>query len=103
MQGLADPAKLMVVPGTVEDSKEIMADAPKIPGQINVLYFSHMSRLKGVYTAFEAMSLILKERGDIMVTFGGPMEDEEVKEPSGRIAKEFSRTCQLCGICGRCD
>ena len=55
-EGLADPAKLFVVPGTAEDSKEIKIDSPKIPGQINVLYFSHMSRLKGVYTAFEAMA-----------------------------------------------
>ena len=28
-EGLADPAKLFVVPGTAEDSKEIKVDAPK--------------------------------------------------------------------------
>ena len=38
-----------------------------------------MSRLKGVYTAFEAIALILKERADIIVTFGGPLEDEDVR------------------------
>lgn len=77
-EGLADSAKLFVVPGPSEDSKEIAVDSPKIPGRINVLYFSHMSRLKGVYTAFEAASLILKERRDLMVTFAGPLEDEGV-------------------------
>ena len=78
-EGLAGPAKLFVVPGTAEDSKNMVIDSPKVPGQINVLYFSHMSRLKGVYTAFEAVSLILKERADIVVTFGGPLEDQEVR------------------------
>jgi glycosyltransferase involved in cell wall biosynthesis len=77
-EGLADPAKLFVVPGTAEDSREIKVDAPKFSGKINILYFSHMSRLKGVYIAFEALSLALEERADIMVTFGGPMEDQEV-------------------------
>jgi len=78
-EGLADPSKLFVVPGASEDSKEITIDSPKVPGNINVLYFSHMSRLKGIYTAFEAISCILKERINIIVTFAGPMEDQEVK------------------------
>jgi glycosyltransferase involved in cell wall biosynthesis len=77
--GLADQSKIFVVPGTAEDSKEIKVNAPKDPAQINVLYFSHMSRLKGVYIAFDAISLVLKKREDITVTFGGPMEDQEVK------------------------
>ena len=81
-KGLADGAKLYVVSGTTEDSKEITVDSLKASGVINVLYFSHMSRLKGVFTAFEAVSLIFKERLDIVVTFGGPMEDQNV---SGRL------------------
>jgi len=88
-EGLADPAKLFVVPGTAEDSKRIMIDSPKIPGRTNVLYFSYMSRLKGVYTAFEATSLILKERTDIMVTFGGPLEDQEVKSRLKELQKNY--------------
>lgn len=78
-EGLADPAKLFVVPGTAQDTKDIVVDSPKIPGKINILYFSHMSRLKGVYCAFEAMTMVLKEREDIMVTFGGPLEDGQVR------------------------
>ena len=61
----------------------------KILKKINVLYFSHMSRLKGVYTAFEAMALILKECVDIVVTFGGPMENEEVKNRLEELQKNF--------------
>ncbi len=95
--GLADPAKLFVVPGTAEDSKEIMIDSPKISGRINVLYFSHMSRLKGVYTAFEAMSRVLHERADIMVTFGGPMEDQEVKSRLEELQKGYPQRVHYLG------
>jgi glycosyltransferase involved in cell wall biosynthesis len=87
--GLADQSKIFVVPGTAEDSKGIKVDAPKDPAQINVLYFSHMSRLKGVYIAFDAISLVLKERADITVTFGGPMEDGEVKSRLEELQKNY--------------
>jgi len=96
-EGLADPAKLFVVPGASEDSKRIAVDSPKIPGRTNVLYFSHMSRLKGVYTAFEAMSLILKERADIMVTFGGPLEDREVKSRLEELQKDYPQRVYYLG------
>src|SRR5262249_47067370 len=72
--GLADESKLIVVPGAVEDSKDIRTDAAKDPGRVNVLYFSYLSRPKGVYTAFEALGLVLKKRPDVTVTFGGPLE-----------------------------
>ncbi len=88
-EGLADPSRLFVVPGCAEDSKLIVAESPKMSGKINVLYFSHMSRLKGVYTAFEAASRILKERSDIVVTFGGPLEDGEVKKQLGALQTGF--------------
>ncbi len=88
-EGLADPAKLFVVPGTAEDSKEIaVASLPTAPG-INVLYFSHMSRLKGVYVAFEAAALVLKQRSEIRVTFGGPIEDQEVKNALEELQNNF--------------
>jgi glycosyltransferase involved in cell wall biosynthesis len=87
--GLADQSKIFVVPGTAEDSRGIKVDAPKNHGQLNVLYFSHMSRLKGVYTAFEAMSRVLKERADMVVTFGGPMEDEQVKIRLDELQKDY--------------
>jgi len=78
-EGLADQKKIFVVPGTTDDSKDIKAPVAKNPQQINVLYFSHLSRLKGVYTVFEAVSLILDERKDVIMTFGGPLENDEVK------------------------
>lgn len=96
-EGLADPAKLFVVPGTVEDTKEIVVDAPKFSGKVNILYFSHMSRLKGVYTAFDALSCILKERADIMVTFGGPMEDQEVERSLEELQKKYPQRIRYMG------
>jgi glycosyltransferase involved in cell wall biosynthesis len=88
-EGLADAQKIFVVPGAAEDSKEIKVDAPKDPKQINVLYFSHMSRLKGVYVAFEAAALVLKAQADAIMTFGGPFEDQEVKSRLEELQKNF--------------
>ena len=59
-----------------------------------------MSRLKGVYTAFEALPVVLKERGDIMVTFGGPMEDEEVKSRLEELQKDFPGRVHYAGYVG---
>ena len=88
-EGLADQSKLWVVPGTGEDTQDIKVSATKNPGQVNVLYFSHMSQLKGVYTAFEAMAIVLKERQNVVVTFGGPMENEAVKVQLEKLQKDF--------------
>jgi len=88
-EGLADQSRIFVVPGVAEDSKAIKMEAPKNHGQINVLYFSHMSRLKGVYTALEAVSLILKGRSDITMTFGGPLEDQEVKSNLDQLQENY--------------
>ncbi len=96
-EGLADPVKLFVVPGTAEDSKKIVIDSPKFSEKINVLYFSHMSRLKGVYTAFDAASLILKKRADIIVTFGGPLEDQEVKSRLEELQKDYPQRVSYVG------
>jgi len=96
-EGLTDPAKLFVVPGTAEDSKKIVIDSSKIPGKINILYFSYMSRLKGVYIAFAAMSQILKSRQDITVTFGGPLEDQEVKNCLEEMQKNFPQRVRYMG------
>ncbi len=96
-EGLADQKKLVVVPGSAEDSKQIIVNAPKSVGKINVLYFSYMSRLKGVYTAFEAMPLILQERKDIMMTFGGPWESEEVKTALEELQKKYPSQVRYMG------
>ncbi len=96
-EGLADQARIFVVPGCAEDSKKMVVDSPKIPGRINVLYFSHMSRLKGVYTAFDAAELLLKESGRITMTFGGPLEDQEVKARLEVLQKDYPQRVRYMG------
>jgi glycosyltransferase involved in cell wall biosynthesis len=88
-EGLADMTKLFVVPGAAEDSRTITLDAVKNTGRTNILYFSYMSRLKGVYTAFEAADIILKGRRDTMMTFAGPFEDQEVKRHLDELQKKY--------------
>ncbi len=95
--GLADPAKLMVVPGAVEDTKDILVNVQREEGKINVLYFSYMSRLKGVYTAFAAAWELLKERDDILMTFAGPMEDEKVKAALEALQDAFPQRVRYLG------
>lgn len=78
-KGLMDEAKIFVVPGVVEDTRgwNVQPNRPTA-GLLNVLYFSHMSRVKGIFVAFEATAKILHSRKDVAVTFGGPIEDDTV-------------------------
>ena len=107
--GLMPQERLFIAPGTVEDTKDIPSDtgAPKAGG-VNVLYFSYLSRDKGVFTAFEAVPLILKGRGDARVTFAGPLENDVVAAQLEALQKEFpgrveylgyiDKTCERAGI-----
>ena len=79
-EGLADPRKIMVVPGVVEDTRQLDVVANRPKGLFNVLYFSHMSRPKGILTAFESTALILDACSDAAVTFAGPMEDADISD-----------------------
>lgn len=96
-EGLADQKKIFVVPGTVEDSINIKVDAPKELGKINVLYFSHMSRLKGIYTAFEAIPHILEANVNTIVTFGGPLENDEVKSHLEELQSKYAGRVRYMG------
>lgn len=96
-QGLADQAKIFVVPGTAEDTKLINVEAAKDPGKVNVLFFSNMSRLKGVFTAFDASQTLLKQSFKIKITFAGPLENQEVKDRLEKLQREFPSRVQYLG------
>jgi glycosyltransferase involved in cell wall biosynthesis len=96
-EGLADGKKLFVVPGTAEDTRDIVTDSPKFQAKINVLFFSHMSRFKGVYTAFDASDIILEKHIDVMVTFGGPMEDQKVKTRFEDLQRKYPQQVRYMG------
>ena len=89
-RGLMDDAKIFVVPGVVEDTRDwdVQPDRPA-PGLLNVLYFSHMSRVKGIFVAFEATEKILNARKDAAVTFGGSIESDEVALQLKKLQKEY--------------
>ncbi len=89
-KGLMDDNKLFPVPGVVEDTRglDVKADRPA-GGWLNVLYFSHMSRPKGVYVAFDAAAEILAVRQDVMVSFAGPFENEDVSARLELLKKEY--------------
>lgn len=96
-EGLADQKKIFVVPGTVEDTINIKVEAPKEPAKINVLYFSYMSRLKGIYTTFEAVPMMLEVNSNIMVTFGGPLENDEVKNELEALQRKYPSRVRYMG------
>ncbi|MFH0754640.1 MAG: glycosyltransferase family 4 protein [Candidatus Omnitrophota bacterium] len=87
-EGLADSRKIVVVPGVVEDTKDVAVEPDRREGLLNVVYFSHMSRAKGILTAFEAAVIILEGCHNVMISFAGPVEDEDIlsrlKELQGR-------------------
>lgn len=77
-----DPGRIVVVPGSVEDSAALAADAPAGPsseGRIRVLYFSYMSVSKGVWTALKAVPLALRQNPHLHFTFAGPMESPQLE------------------------
>ena len=78
-EGLMAQEKLFVVPGTVYDSRPIKVEPNRPPGAIrNILFFSHMSRSKGINVAFAAAAIVLKADGGTCFTFAGPIENDEV-------------------------
>jgi len=89
-EGLMDQAKIFVVPGVAEDthSWNVQAYRP-VAGSLNVLYFSNMSREKGIFVAFEVAAKILCSRKDITVTFGGPIQSKEVSHQLEELQKEY--------------
>ncbi|MBF0386302.1 MAG: glycosyltransferase family 4 protein [Candidatus Omnitrophica bacterium] len=89
-KGLMNNEKIFVVPGVVEDTKTF-AVVPNRPAGwlLNVLYFSHMSRPKGIYVAFEAAARILRVRRDVAVTFAGPLEDDEVARKLDELQQAY--------------
>jgi len=87
---LMDDSKVFVVPGVVEDARDLSV-RPNRPadGFLNVLYFSHMSQAKGIFVAFNVAAQILKSRGDVAMTFGGPMENDEIALGLEELQKKY--------------
>ena len=88
-QGLMSDEKITVVPGVVEDRQHVKVQPNRPAGDfLNVLYFSHMSKDKGVFVAFDAAALILQANRKVMITFAGPIESEQVALKLEQLQKE---------------
>jgi len=86
--GLMSPEKLFVVPGVVEDTKELNVPPREKHGP-TILYFSYMSESKGIFVAFEAASRLLQKQPGIRMIFGGPLENERVTEGLKALQDQF--------------
>ena len=89
-KGLMDDTKIFVVPGVVEDTHDLNV-LPNRPAEhfLNILYFSHLSRDKGVFVAFDVAALVLQANSKAMITFAGPMESEQVALGLEHLQKEY--------------
>ncbi|MDP2652733.1 MAG: glycosyltransferase family 4 protein [Candidatus Omnitrophota bacterium] len=78
-KGFLPMERVFAVPGAVEDTEEIKtAPAPLKPQDPHVLYFSFLSRSKGVMTALKAIPLVLAKNPHAHFTFAGPVESPQL-------------------------
>jgi glycosyltransferase involved in cell wall biosynthesis len=87
--GLADPGKLFVVPGVVEDTKTFSVEANRPSNMLNVLYFSYLSRSKGVFVAFEAAAIFLKNNRNAAIILAGPLENDQVAVALEKLQEQY--------------
>lgn len=95
-EGLMNPEKLFVVPGVVEDTRDLGVPPLEKRGP-TVLYFSYMSKSKGIFVAFEAAVHLLQRRPDIRMIFGGPLENERVTERLKALQDQFPGRVEYLG------
>lgn len=92
--GFMDIRKIISVHGSVEDSRRF--DFKQNPEDIsrgnkvnlNVLYFSFLSRTKGIFTALKAVKEVVRKNSNIHFTFGGPVESENLQRDINRFVEE---------------
>ncbi|VAX35699.1 hypothetical protein MNBD_UNCLBAC01-504 [hydrothermal vent metagenome] len=78
-EGFMDRKKLVSVPGCVTDFYDEGVRKEKSREYVRVLYFSFLSRTKGVMTAIKAIPEVIKHNKNVRFTFGGPIESDELK------------------------
>ena len=87
--GLMPRERLLVVPGTAQDTLSLDVPVKKKDGEVVILYFSHMSRDKGVFVAFEALRQILSAFPFVRWVFAGPLENDQVKSCVEKCQQDF--------------
>lgn len=97
-EGFMPPEKLFIVPGCVEDTKDL--DVPvwkRKDDEVRVLYFSFMSESKGIYTAFNAVSKVVSENSKVQFIFAGPIESDQVRGCLDDLMKTFPNNVRYLG------
>ncbi len=64
---------------------------------INVLYFSYLSRSKGVLTAFQAAEEVVKEKPFVNFAFAGPFESAFIEEKFNQLRRKYPSNICYCG------
>ena len=95
--GLINPKKLWVVPGCVEDTRSWESPRWEKNGKINVLYFSFLSRDKGIFTAFSAVRKVLAQNSVVSFHFAGPVESDAVQEDLNLLLKQYPENAHYYG------
>ena len=98
-QGLLDQQRLFVVPGAVEDTAGIEARREK-GDTVRVLFFSHMSHLKGIDVALAAAAEVLASTPGVGFTFAGPMEDPDIEQRLAALRDRFPGRLDYRGYVG---
>jgi len=91
-EGFIDREKLLAVPGCVTDFYDV-GEQKKISKYkdkelVQVLYFSFLSRTKGIMIALKAIPEVIQKNKNVRFTFGGPFESNELKEEIERFIED---------------
>jgi len=81
-KGLMNQSRLKVVPGSVSDFAHMFhgQDEAREGTYVQILYFSYISRSKGIWTALRAIPEVISKDPKIRFTFGGPFESEKLRK-----------------------
>ena len=96
-EGFVDQEKLWVVPGCVEDTGSLDVPVWERDGKVNVLYFSFLSKEKGIYTAFSVVPKVLEQNPAVKFNFAGPIESGKVKEDLNVLLERFPKNTEYLG------
>ena len=102
-EGFIEPYRLFSVPGSVEDTQDIIIteETPKATTRdVNVLYFSFMAKSKGALIAFKAAQKVLDSDNSVRFTFAGPMEPGSVQETFNQLKDKYNSRVRYLGYIG---
>ena len=94
-KGFMPPERLIATSGCVTDFYDQGERLPKAKDRIEVLYFSFLSRSKGVMTALKAVERVVKQNPRVYFTFGGPLESPALRKEIDVFLKERGLTAHV--------